>query len=144
MINAYGLFAVMTVNRYELEFQGSLDGKEWRPYPFRFKPQDISRAPGIYAPYQPRFEWNLWFAALGSWRQYPWVVRVEERLLAGDPSVLSLFAADPFEGKRPRQLRVLKWQYWFTTPEEKRKTGNWWRRELIGEYAPSLPERMQQ
>ncbi len=67
--NQYGLFAVMTRGRYEIEFQGSRDGQAWVAYPFRFKPQALDRAPGIYAPYQPRFEWNLWFASLGSWQR---------------------------------------------------------------------------
>ena len=48
--NRYGLFAVMTRGRYEIEFQGSNDGQNWTPYPFRYKPQDPSKAPGIYAP----------------------------------------------------------------------------------------------
>src|SRR5581483_6752868 len=64
--NSYGLFAVMTRARYEIEFQGSADGRTWIAWPFRYKPQDMRRPPGIYAPYQPRFEWNLWFASLGS------------------------------------------------------------------------------
>ena len=91
--NQYGLFAVMTRGRYEIEFQGSRDGQAWVAYPFRFKPQALNRAPGIYAPYQPRFEWNLWFASLGSWQQNPLVPRTEERLLTNDPDVLALFAA---------------------------------------------------
>jgi hypothetical protein len=33
--NQYGLFAVMTRGRYEIEFQGSRDGQDWVPYPFR-------------------------------------------------------------------------------------------------------------
>ncbi len=70
--NQYGLFATMTRARYEIEFQGSNDGKQWTAYPFKYKPQDPSTAPRIYAPYQPRFDWNLWFASLGSWREYPW------------------------------------------------------------------------
>ncbi|MFZ0642830.1 MAG: lipase maturation factor family protein, partial [Candidatus Acidiferrales bacterium] len=32
--NRYGLFAVMTHGRYEIEFQGSNDGKTWIAYPF--------------------------------------------------------------------------------------------------------------
>src|SRR5260221_13653135 len=110
----------MTEPRYEIELQGSLDGSEWIPYPFRYKPQDPAAAPGLYAPYQPRFEWNLWFASLGEWREYPWVVAAEERLLERSPSVLRLFAADPFQGKAPRFVRQVKWRYWFTTLEEKR------------------------
>jgi len=136
--NTYGLFAVMTRARYEIEFQGTSDGKTWIAYPFRYKPQDVRKAPGIYAPYQPRFEWNLWFASLGEWRGYPWVVRTEMRLLEGSPQVLHLFAKDPFDGTPPAYVRAVKWQYWFTTPEEKRQTGAWWRRELLGLYAPAL------
>ena len=71
----------MTHERYEIEFQGSTDGQNWTPYLFRYKPQDLHKAPGIYAPYQPRFEWDLWFASLGNWRNYPWVVQTEARLL---------------------------------------------------------------
>ena len=99
--NRYGLFAVMTTERYEIEFQGSRDGVHWTPYPFRYKPQDPMKAPGIYAPYQPRFEWNLWFASLGEWRRYPWVLRTEMRLLEGSPAVLHLFAKDPFPDGPP-------------------------------------------
>ena len=136
--NQYGLFAVMTRGRYEIEFQGSRDGQAWAAYPFRFKPQALDRAPGIYAPYQPRFEWNLWFASLGSWQQNPLVPRTEERLLANDPDVLALFAGNPFPGSPPRQVRAVLWQYWFTSSKQKRMTGDWWRRQLLGLYAPVL------
>jgi hypothetical protein len=136
--NRYGLFAVMTRGRYEIEFQGSDDGQTWLVYPFRFKPQDPSKAPGIYAPFQPRFDWNLWFASLGSWRQEPIVVRTEQNLLRGDADVLSLFAANPFPHAPPKQVRAVIWQYWFTTPAEKSSQGLWWRRQLLGLYAPIL------
>jgi len=136
--NRYGLFAVMTAERYEIEFQGSRDGAHWTAYPFRHKPQDPMQAPGIYAPYQPRFEWNLWFASLGGWRGYPFVVRTELRLLQGSTPVLRLFARDPFAGEPPSWVRALKWQYRFTTPAEKRATGAWWKREERGLYAPEL------
>jgi hypothetical protein len=136
--NAYGLFAVMTHERYEIEFQGSQDGENWVAYPFRYKPQDIKQAPGIYAPYQPRFDWNLWFASLGGWRQNTWVVTTEERLLLNQPDVLTLLAGNPFAGKPPQSVRAVVWQYWFTDIPTKRKDGSWWRRELIGLYAPPL------
>ena len=136
--NQYGLFAVMTRGRYEIEFQGSRDGEVWVAYPFRFKPQALNRAPGIYAPYQPRFEWNLWFASLGPWQQNPLVPRTEQRLLANDPDVLALFAVNPFPGSPPRQVRAVLWQYWFTSGKQKRMTGDWWRRQLLGLYAPTL------
>jgi hypothetical protein len=136
--NSYGLFAVMTRGRYEIEFQGTRDGTTWVPYPFRYKPQDVRTAPGIYAPYQPRFEWNLWFASLADWRADPWVVAAEARLLAGEPAVLGLFQRDPFKGAKPLAVRTVLWQYGFTTREERARTGAWWRREEQGPYAPEV------
>jgi len=134
----YGLFGRMTWRRYEIEFQGSDDGEHWTTYPFRYKPQDPARAPGIYAPYQARFEWNLWFASLGQWRGDPWVVRAEQCLLSNDQDVLALFASNPFAAAPPKQVRAVLWQYWFTDLVTKRSTGMWWRRQLLGLYAPSL------
>jgi hypothetical protein len=136
--NRYGLFAVMTRGRYEIEFQGSDDGQNWLVYPFRFKPQDPNKAPGIYAPYQPRFDWNLWFASLSSWRQEPIVLRTEQSLLRGDADVLLLFSGNPFPKAPPRQVRAVIWQYWFSTAAEKRSQGVWWRRQQLGLYAPVL------
>jgi Lipase maturation factor len=136
--NQYGLFAVMTTARYEIEFQGSRDGKEWTAYPFRYKPQDPKAPPGIYAPYQPRFEWNLWFASLSDFEHNPWVVQTEELLLENDPSVLSLFRSNPFPGKPPLGVRAVLWQYWFTNLTTKRQTGRWWNRKFLGLYAPVM------
>ena len=132
--NAYGLFAVMTEARYEIEFQGSRDGVLWVAYPFRYKPQDPTEHPGIYAPYQPRFEWNLWFASLGPWQQSSWVIQAQQRLVEGSPAVLRLFRRDPFQGKPPALVRTVLYQYWFTDVATKRKTGAWWRRKELGPF----------
>ncbi|KAA6461287.1 lipase maturation factor family protein [Acidobacteria bacterium AB60] len=136
--NQYGLFAVMTRGRYEIEFQGSRDGQNWEPYVFRYKPQLLHEAPGIYAPYQPRFDWNLWFASLGDWQQNEIVPITETRLLSNDRDVLALFRSSPFDGAAPRAVRAVLYQYWFTSLNEKRRTGNWWRRQFLGLYAPAL------
>jgi len=136
--NRYGLFAVMTRGRYEIEFQGSDDGQTWKPYTLRYKPLELNQPPRIYAPYQPRFDWNLWFASLGSWREYPIVPNTIIRLLSNDKDVLQLFADNPFPEGPPREIRTVLWQYWFTSMEEKRKTGMWWKRQLLGRYAPTL------
>jgi hypothetical protein len=136
--NQYGLFAVMTPHRYEIEFQGSDDGKSWRAFPFRYKPQDPRKRPGIYAPYQPRLDWNLWFASLGSWTSYPIVPRTEELLLTNDRDVLALFAGNPFAAAPPRMVRAVLWQYWFSSLKEKQEQGIWFRRRLLGTYAPTI------
>lgn len=136
--NQYGLFAVMTRGRYEVEFQGSNDGQTWTAYPFRNKPQALDQPPRIYAPYQPRFDWNLWFASLGNWQQNSIVPLTEERLLAASPDTLALFAGNPFPQAPPKYVRAVLWQYWFTSMQEKRSTGLWWRRQLLGLYAPAI------
>jgi hypothetical protein len=133
--SAYGLFATMTEARYEIELQGSNDGQTWTPYPFRYKPQNVNERPGVYAPYQPRFEWNLWFASLAPWQESPWVVAAQARLLEGSRDVLSLFRRDPFGGHPPAQVRSVLWQYWFTDYATKRATGAWWRRQELGVFA---------
>ena len=136
--NQYGLFAVMTPHRYEIEFQGSNGGSNWTAYPFRYKPQNPADRPRIYAPYQPRFDWNLWFASVGAWTDYPIVPRTEELLLNNDRDVLRLFAANPFPNAPPRYVRAVLWQYWFSTPAEKDLKDVWWTRPLLGTYAPTL------
>jgi hypothetical protein len=136
--NQYGLFAVMTNGRYEIEFQGSNDGENWIAYPFRNKPQALNEAPRIYAPYQPRFEWNLWFASLSDWRLNQFVPFTEERLLLNEPDVLALFKYNPFGSSPPRFVRAVLWRYWFTSMAERRQTGNWWRRRFLGIYAPEM------
>lgn len=137
--NRYGLFAVMTPARYEIEFQGTRDGQNWIAYPFRYKPQDPTKAPGIFAPYQPRFDWNLWFASLGGWRENRFVLLTERQLLMNDPDVLDLFAGNPFAGGAPPvEVRTMIYQYWFTDSKTQRQQHVWWRHELLGGYAPPL------
>jgi hypothetical protein len=136
--NEYGLFAVMTPHRYEIEFQGSNDGEHWVAYPFQYKPQKLNERPRIYAPYQPRFDWNLWFASLGSWQQNAIVPRTEELLLENDRAVLGLFAGNPFPDAPPQVVRAVLWQYWFSNLEQKRTEGVWWRRQFLGTYTPTL------
>jgi Lipase maturation factor len=98
--NQYGLFAVMTRGRYEIEFQGSAEGQNWVAYPFRYKPQELNEPLRIYAPYQPRFDWNLWFASLGTWREYPIVPNTEVRLLSNDKDDWHFLQAILFRGSR--------------------------------------------
>jgi predicted DCC family thiol-disulfide oxidoreductase YuxK len=139
--NGYGLFAVMTTERHEIVVEGSNDGKDWRPYEFRWKPGDPMRRPSFVAPHQPRLDWQMWFAALGSYEQNAWVERFLERLLEGSPDVQALLANDPFSGHPPRYLRTMVYDYRFTDAAERRRTGAWWRRKALGLYGPVLERR---
>ena len=137
-LNNYGLFAVMTRPRYEIIVDGSNDGQTWKPYEFKYKPGRVGRRPGFVAPFQPRLDWQMWFAALGTWRDNPWFISFCVRLLQGSPQVLSLLDGNPFPEKPPEYVRARLYEYHFTTPVERRKTGDWWRRELKGEYLPAI------
>ncbi len=136
--NSYGLFAVMTTTRPEILIEGSEDGTSWRPYEFPDKPGDERRRPRFVAPHQPRLDWQMWFAALGTYRENPWLVRLVGRLLEGSPDVLGLFASNPFPERPPRFVRASLYDYRFTDSEERRRTGAWWRREPRGLYLPAL------
>ncbi|MES1262165.1 MAG: lipase maturation factor family protein, partial [Acidobacteriota bacterium] len=138
IVNQYGLFAVMTTKRPEVEIEGSNDGQHWLPYVFRYKAGPFNRAPGWVAPFQPRLDWQMWFAALGTFRQNPWFVRFVIALLEGSKPVLALLEHDPFNGKPPLQIRAMLYEYHFTTFAERRKTGNWWKREEKGIYFPPV------
>jgi len=138
IVNQYGLFAVMTVKRPVVEIEGSNDGQTWLPYIFRYKTGPLNRPPGFVAPFQPRLDWQMWFAALGTFRQNPWFVRLMISLLEGSKPVLALLERDPFGGTPPKQIRATLYEYHFTTPEERSKTGNWWKREEKMTYFPPV------
>jgi lipase maturation factor len=138
IVNSYGLFAVMTTERPEIVVEGSMDGEGWAAYSFRYKPGDVARAPRFVAPYQPRLDWQMWFAALGNYRENPWFVNFAVKLLEGSPEVRGLLEADPFQGRRPRYIRAELYDYRFTDAEERRKTGDWWKREAKGPYLPPV------
>ncbi len=137
-INGYGLFSVMTKERREIIVQGSDDGMTWKSYVFRFKPGDPRRAPPWVAPYMPRLDWQMWFAALGTVDQNPWFLRFLERIFQGSPSVLALLEENPFPDGRPRLVRALTDRYTFTTTADRARTGNWWNVEPVGIYCPEV------
>jgi hypothetical protein len=138
IVNGYGLFRVMTKDRGEIILEGSSDGIDWLPYEFKWKPGNLNRAPGWCAPHQPRLDWQMWFAALGTPRENPWFVALIYRLLQGSQEVNGLLANNPFPDKPPRYLRAMFYRYRFTTVDELRRTGAWWKREELREYLPTL------
>ena len=138
IVNPYGLFAVMTTSRPEIVIEGSVDGKEWREYVFRYKPGPPSRPPLWNIPHQPRLDWQMWFAALGSARENPWIVMLMWRLLEGSPPVLALLESNPFIGGPPKYVRGRLYDYRFTDRRTHLQTGQWWVRRLEGLYFPQV------
>ena len=141
-INRYGLFAVMTTRRPEIVVEGSDDGHTWKPYEFRWKPGDLRRRPAFVAPHQPRLDWQMWFAALGTCEENPWFLNLLARLLQGEPSVLRLLRNNPFPAGPPRFVRATLYDYHFTDRATRRSTGAWWRREPQGLYCPVVSREM--
>jgi hypothetical protein len=138
IVNSYGLFAVMTTTRPEIIIEGSNDGTIWLPYEFRYKPGDLTRAPIWVQPHQPRLDWQMWFAALGNYQTDPWILNFLTRLLEGQPEVLNLMRHNPFPGAPPRYVRAMVYDYRFTTPAEKRASGDWWKRDVKQMYVPPV------
>ena len=137
-VNRYGLFAVMTTSRPEIIIEGSRDGQVWLPYAFPWKPGDVLQRPRFVAPYMPRLDWQMWFAALGNAQHHPWLRHFLERLLQGTPAVVGLLAHNPFPDTPPRYIRAVVYTYHFTDPATRRATGAWWRRERQRLYMPVL------
>ena len=135
LANPYGLFAVMTTRRDELVVEGSMDGSAWVPYAFPFKPGNLTARPRWATPHQPRLDWQMWFAALTTPEGAPWIYDFALALLEARPDVLKL-VADPFDGARPKFVRIVRHRYRFSTPEQKSPTGAWWVR---GDAATWLP-----
>jgi hypothetical protein len=132
IVNTYGLFAVMTTTRLEIVVEGSNDGVSWLAYEFPYKPGDVYRRPPLVAPFQPRLDWQMWFAALGSYRNNRWFVNFISRLLQGEPAVLRLLSYNPFPKSPPKYVRARTCLYRFTHWGER----GWWAREASGTYFP--------
>ena len=138
----YGLFAVMTVDRFEFVIEGSNDLKNWQPYEFRWKPGDPAVPPKQAAPHHPRLDWQMWFAALNPAFVEPWLKNLVLRLLEGSPAVIALFRKVPFRDVPPAYIRLVVYRYHFTDWATRRTGGGWWQRSETGESAPmTLTER---
>lgn len=134
--NPYGLFAVMTVDRFEFVIEGSNDLKVWQPYEFRWKPGDPAIPPQQAAPHQPRLDWQMWFAALNPAFVEPWLKSLLMRLLEGSPAVLALFLSVPFRDLPPAYIRLVVFRYHFTDIATRLSSGMWWYRTEVGMSAP--------
>ncbi|XP_052802806.1 lipase maturation factor 2-like [Mya arenaria] len=140
LTSSYGLFRRMTGvgGRPEVVIEGSNSPDSgWREYEFYYKPGALNRRPPVVAPHQPRLDWQMWFAALGSYQHNQWFLNFAYRLLHNEPTVLELIQYNPFPSKPPKYIRALLYKYHFTETGKKSSMG-WWTRELTGEYMPAV------
>src|SRR6185369_803110 len=141
LVNTYGAFGSVGRVRPEIVFEGTSDATpdedaHWVPYEFRYKPGDPMRRPALIAPYQPRLDWAIWFAAMSTPERYPWTLHLVWKLLHNDPGALSLIAGNPFPDAPPRFIRARLYRYAFAPPDD--PSGAWWTRTLVSEWLPPL------
>jgi hypothetical protein len=139
LVNTYGAFGTVGKERDEIIFEGTDDtvitgNTKWREYEFKAKPGDPNGRPAFIAPYQPRIDWQIWFAAMASPADYPWTLHFVWRLLHNDEATLSLLAGNPFPEAPPHYIRARLYRYRFAPPGD----ATWWKRESIGEWLPAL------
>ena len=135
IVNMYHIFPTMTTQRIELELLGSHDGREWKAYRFKYKPDALDERPQFIIPHQPRLDWQMWFVTLHP-RHVPWFEDFLIALLENSPTATALLQDNPFADKPPHIIRVDAYRYHFTNFEERQQTGNWWRREALGPFMP--------
>lgn len=148
LVNTYGAFGTITRPRYEVIVEGTdeavlADTTRWREYEFIGKPGDVTRTSPQIAPYHLRLDWLMWFAAFSSPRQHPWFMSFLEKLLEDDKAVLGLLRYNPFPDQPPTFVRALLYEYHFTSPGERTKSGAVWDRTLVGLYFPPVSLRKQ-
>ena len=137
LVNTYGAFGSIGKRRYEIILEGTQDtnlgsNTQWKEYEFWAKPGDVHRRPPFIAPYQPRLDWQIWFAAMSSIEQEPWLVHLIYKLLQNDRGALRLLANNPFPNKPPKYIRAELYEYRFTRIGD--PPGIWWRRQEVGPY----------
>jgi hypothetical protein len=145
LVNTYGAFGSVTRTRREVVVEGTADGvlggdTDWREYEFKGKPTDLRRLPRQFAPYHLRLDWLMWFAGISRAYARGWFDAFLTRLLENDRPTVKLLRRNPFPNDPPAYVRALVYEYHFTTWRERRETGAWWKRTLVGEFAP--PKRL--
>lgn len=145
LVSSYGLFRRMTGvgGRPEVVIEGSYDRQMWTEIDFMYKPGNVSEAPALVAPHQPRLDWQLWFAALAPHTHSPWFTSFIQRLLEGSKDVTRLVQVDetryPFSERPPTYLRAQLYRYSYTRTSVSRSLPrDWWTRQHVAEFFPTV------
>lgn len=139
--------------RPEIIIEGSLDGKKWVTYQFGWKPGLPTQSPRFASLYHPRLDWHLWFPLTGNssywigsllfnspgqlsqayeWKPEPSLINFVNGLKRNQPEIVALLSNNPFPNRPPRFIRLQLFDYHFSKMKERRKSGRWWNRRLLG------------
>lgn len=136
--NAYALFGNLPAERFEVEFQGSNDsGETWRSFEFRYKIQRTDRVAPFIAPWYPRFDAILQNVRVAKTTPELYA-STAAHLILRDAPVMNLFASDPFPERPPTMIRLAEYQYHFNGLATWRATGQYWRKEYLGDWLPTV------
>ena len=141
LVNTYGAFGTIGRERLNVVFQGTdsdtaVGAVDWKDYHYQALPVDVHEMPVQVAPYQPHLDWQMWFAAMGTYQQYPWTLHLVWKLLHNDPVALSFFRNNPFPDHPPRYIRAVLYKYSFVPPGN--ADGAWWTRDFQEDWLPPL------
>jgi hypothetical protein len=111
------------VARPEIVLEGLFDDK-WEELDFKWKPGKLDGKPKYAAPYQPRLDWQMWFAALGSYQNNVWFISLVDKLLENCESVVGLMDIRPdlrekMDKGEMKMVKATKYQYDFTRVRNK-------------------------
>jgi len=147
LTHSYGLFRRMTGvgGRPEIIIEGSNNlERGWKEINFKYKPGNLSSIPLWAVPHQPRLDWQLWFAALGSYQRNPWFVSLIHRILTNQKEVMDLLGENPFPNQPPKYVRALLYKYHYTKMLNSKIPTDWWSRDSKDDYLFSLNNQSQQ
>ncbi|HXU60253.1 MAG TPA: lipase maturation factor family protein [Polyangia bacterium] len=132
LVGTYHLFASVTRERIEPQFETAGPDGTWTEHDLRWKAGDPHRAPRFVAPHQPRVDFQLWFYGLQFQRREPPYVTALIEKLCNDPAAVQPLFRDPLPPD-PTAARIVFWRYQFASPTERRAAGLWWRRAPVAE-----------
>lgn len=135
LVNTYGAFGSITRTRNEIILEGTSEREvtpetKWLAYEFRCKPGNINRMPCVVSPYHYKIDWQMWFAAMNTADDNPWLFPFIYRLLTGESAVTKLLVHNPFEKLPPKYIRARLFKYQFTGIGER----GWWKASQVREY----------
>jgi Lipase maturation factor len=152
-VHAYGVFPprLGPPVRFIPVIEGTIDGKRWEPFEYKYMLSTEKSPPRFVAPHCPRIDhlmlyegvgvgsWNLHGAVFSQGNPYDFSAvspldRLLERLMDPQSPAHELFSAVPFNGALPKQMRITQYVFAPSTAAEMRETGRYWHRTRIGEF----------
>lgn len=152
LVNGYGVFPPYSAPPLRLApvIEGSLDGKVWKPYGYKYLPTFPKSKLPIVAPHHPRFDQALHYCVIGihdgsffssligdgtpylGYLRTCWLERAAQRLLLNEEQVKRELGENPFPDEPPKLVRVSAYTLTPTRISEYKETGERWRVRRVG------------